>query len=463
MGFKTKRQKRNPAILDNGVPLLWGAPNEFSYDYDAGAPNDDPNDIRLQFYRGLMEGEYTESGEVVIDSSGDAQYTRMGSGAAVGMGRFIVSGRGQISTSATDVKGRVRVYYIPTNNRDISGNSTTLIMKNEIVSTESYSGFGQNVAIFGRKMVVTESGSFYTTPVKPAKAWLFNNYDEDSYGDKILLKEFSAAMDTTNLAGKLYVRTGQDRILLTAPDPVGNDNSAYLYRNDGTLIKNITRNSGLVGDWLGVNGGAIGCGRIVIGQPGTTGSGGRINIYDLNGNLIKVVTDPATQTNTYYGMSVAVGGGYIFASAPYHDGLADTWLSGSADQSVIYKYDLDGNFIEKFNGLGRGSYDGKDLVGGIPASPRFGYDGMIASGGRLFIVGRTATTQNSNMSILTLDGDNVGFKNLNEDYCSIQDASNGWVMIGKDRANLDKGEVSAYFAGEHLTPWDVMDYNKGRR
>jgi hypothetical protein len=462
VAFKTSFKKHNPTTLENGVPLIWGAPNEPTAtgsgnnnfeDYDAGSSTGEFNFEGT----GILEGFGNYIIDYTIDSASDATTQLVGCGGDISLGRFVI---GACGSSFGSPAGRIRVYKIPTNNRNVSGIDKDIVMENEIISTDVDDGFGIDVGCQGKKAVVITRGNSSTD----GKAYLFNDFTTDAFSDGTLLKTFSDYDDggITNIRPLAVFR--QDRILLTFPSPQGASGfvglDAELYNSSGTHIKTISDSGYYFGTAAD-----IGCGRIVISSMFTSGSNGQIRIYDLNGNLIKTVFAPSGEGGARYGKAVTVAGGYIFVAAPGAAGLDGTWVSGSGDHGQIHKYDLDGNHIETFNASGRGD-EAKGNIGGVPSQPYFGNQGMFASGGRLCVMGgfeNDLSYGNASMITLTLDGDHLGYSNRNLTREELLSVRNGWFISGKPSHNSERGRWRAGFIGEHLTPYDVIDYNKGRR
>ena len=85
--------------------------------------------------------------------------------------------------------------------------------------------------------------------------------------------------------------------------------------------------------WYGRNV-QIGCGRIIVGAGAYNSvNQGRLYIYDLDGNLIRILTDPDPSINGYFGYNAKIGSGRIVVT--------------QVNSARMYIFDLDGDLVSK--------------------------------------------------------------------------------------------------------------------
>jgi hypothetical protein len=335
-----------------------------------------------------------------------------------------------------------------------------------ITSSNTNDYFGYSVSMQGRKLVVGAPN--INNQPNEGGTWLFDDYTDD-FADGTKIHTWTSTGNDQDAGYKVVFR--QNRILSTAPG----SNRARLFDQDGTLIKQIAGNR-VDGTYTLTDFGrdaAIGCGVIAITGVFSTGSSGHLEVFDLNGNLLWRKKD-TSGSNTGWGWHVTIAGGYIFVAAPFAGGRTGSWLAGSSNQGMIYKYDLEGNLIEYFNGCGvndtlaqKAIYQsGEASEGSVPSSPRMGYRGMEASGNRLIISGSGSdvNTSQSIIQILDLDGNFIGRDAFgNGARQELLGFRNGVALFGTPIANSNKGTFEVAYVGDYVTPYDMIDYQKGRR
>jgi len=136
------------------------------------------------------------------------------------------------------------------------------------------------------------------------------------------------------------VAVGNDRIVVgsIADNDNGTDSGAvYLCDLNGTFIKKIVEPVAVAGRGFGTSV-AVGNGRIVVGAPNDQNTsprdGGAVYIYDIDGNLIRKLTEAASASR--YGFSVSVGSGKIVIGAPFET------VNGVFFGGKVYVNDING-------------------------------------------------------------------------------------------------------------------------
>jgi hypothetical protein len=293
---------------------------------------------------------YDQTGTLLktITSPNSASYAGFGSSVSIGSGRLVIS---QPYSSTP----RVYVY-------DLNGNLLTTISKSE-------SAFGVSISVGSGKIVV---GSFYNN--------IGQAYIYDLNGN--LLSTIVDPNNTVDDFFGGAVAAGAGRIVVSSLNYPGTSSypyigRAYVYDLNGNLITTLSDPENTNKDYFGQSV-AIGSGRIIIGAYGADINSyygtGRVYIYDLNGNLINILYGtPGVYGGTQFGYSVAVGSGRIIVGANF----SSVQLS-AADAGGIFIYDLDGNFIQSIfdpaqvsaDNMGTGVAIGSGVIiaGGYPSA-----------------------------------------------------------------------------------------------
>ena len=133
----------------------------------------------------------------------------------------------------------------------------------------------------------------------------------------------------------------------------GTDGSVYVYDLHGTFLFKLSSPYGN-GEGFGREV-SVGDGRIVVGAPehsGTYTNDGKVYVYDLNGNSLFNLEPPDDDsTGQIFGQALAVGCGKIMIGAPFY---------GSNGGRVTI-YNLDGDLIRTYGG-NSGSYLGHSVA-----------------------------------------------------------------------------------------------------
>jgi hypothetical protein len=195
-------------------------------------------------------------------------------------------------------------------------------------------GFGVSVAVnSGRIVVGAPEWDLNLTNPNFGKVYI---YDLDGN----LISGITPSSGNANGLFGWSVAVGNDRIVVgsIADNDNGTDSGAvYLYDLNGTFIKKIREPVGVVGRGFGTSV-AVGNGRIVVGAPNDQNTsprdGGAVYIYDIDGNLIRKLTEAASASR--YGFSVSVGSGKIVIGAPFET------VNGVSFGGKVYVNDING-------------------------------------------------------------------------------------------------------------------------
>lgn len=206
--------------------------------------------------------------------------------------------------------------------------------------------FGVSVAVRSGRIVVGARGGVLSPLNSAGSAYIYDL--NGTFIQKITAPD-AAGLDQFGQR----VAVGSNRIVVGAQlnnNPGTDSGSAYIYDLNGNLIKSITDFTKQVNNQFG-SAVAVGAGRVVVGavyEDLSTIDEGSAYIYDLNGNLIKKITAPDAANSDYFGTSVSVGSSRIVVGAVGVD------IGGLTTVGAVYIFDLDGNFLRKitaFDGL----------------------------------------------------------------------------------------------------------------
>ena len=137
--------------------------------------------------------------------------------------------------------------------------------------------------------------------------------------------------------GSAVARNGTSGFVVGAPydDTAALDAGAvYLYNDKGDLLRTLTAPVPAEGECFGAALAPLPGGGFVVGAPGNdTGAeeAGCVYAYDINGELVATLTNPAAQPFAHFGLYVSAAGSSILVSAPNDD-------TGAPDAGVVYCY-----------------------------------------------------------------------------------------------------------------------------
>jgi hypothetical protein len=278
-----------------------------------------------------------------ITASDAAASDRFGYSVAVGSGRIVV-GAFRDGDNGTD-SGSAYIY-------DLDGTNEVKITASDAGSGDE---FGRSVAVGCGRIVVgaynwdgdfTSQGAAYIFDLNGNQLGIITASNpirnNDEFGQSVAVGCGVIAIGAPNVddppndpspttfsSGAVYLFTlnGEEITILYPPDPQFNSD---------------------FGEWGTV---AVGCGRVVVGAPqftpGASTYAGKAYLYDLNGNLIKQLTNPTqgNPTSDRFGWSVSIGNGKIIIGATNSDEISP----GTDFVGTAYVYDLDGNLEATLN------------------------------------------------------------------------------------------------------------------
>lgn len=191
---------------------------------------------------------------------------------------------------------------------------------------------------------------------------------------------------------------------------------------------------------------------------------GYVEVYSLDGRLLKTIRPKDTNTNTYwddawFGYEVAVGSGMIFVGAPQYN----------SSYGQVNQYDINGTLIREIFGIGANSCFGASLTvsGNLLIVGAPGYDTTINAidkgqfrfyniwTGSMVNSSYTGSANEDNLGhkgCIAADGDFIVFGD--PDYSSSGYTSNGAVYIARIMMDKDSGTEYIEFLDEVIGTYD---------
>ena len=268
-------------------------------------------------------------------------------------------------------------------------------------SSSTWNGFGMHINVGNGRIVTSNAGIYF-------RSWYFSNksvFVTDLNGEHLttiddplndIYSKFGGS-GWYGLSEGLYnapsqgIAIGNGRIVVGSPNTnrttssnYSGIGSIYIYDVYGNLIKTINRNDSYYQSYAeskGLNrlpgntsryGGGFGmyvdvaCGRIAAtsiyeGYQGNSSQRGATWLFDLNGNLVDLLTTPVTEgqpapsnptgSTAYHqgsGLSVAIGSGIVAVGDP-------TSNRYRTNEGEVYLYNLDGDYLQTLRHPGRES------------------------------------------------------------------------------------------------------------
>lgn len=185
---------------------------------------------------------------------------------------------------------------------DLAGNLVQTITN---PTPANLDGFGVSVTAVGVDKVLIGASSDDAATNNSGVAYLF------STNGTLLTTITNPAPGTNDAFGSVVAAVGTDKVLITAPsDDTGaaGAGSAYLFNLTGTLLATFTNPTPASSDAFGSAACAVGVDRVLIATAfDDTGAGnaGTAYLFDLGGNLLLTLTNPAPATSDLFGAAVA--------------------------------------------------------------------------------------------------------------------------------------------------------------
>jgi hypothetical protein len=332
-----------------------------------GAPLHDGGANDAGFYAGYdLEGNnlwvYTNP-----PISGDDE---LGRSIAVGGGRIFASADLEANSrwiSSTDLDGRNR-----------SGIQRTALFDDHFASIKVAVGCGKMVAGLS---YYDSSGTINRAGMVEIRDIYDNDQREEKFVEQTAKKLWSPDGNSSSKFGS-SVAVGNGRILVGAEVEDSNGYPAYLFDLEGNLIKRIKPDN-----WSSSFGFAeyskstdIACGKIAIGAPQE--AGGKVYVYDINGNELWNTGLKASGDVEWFGYSVAIGSNRVFVGDPEQDG-------DEVAQGKVWAYSLDGTLEDNYSpttdisflkyGIDLAVANNRLVVGTLNGQKAYGYkfDGTI--------------------------------------------------------------------------------------
>jgi hypothetical protein len=205
--------------------------------------------------------------------------------------------------------------------------------------------FGDTVAAFGNDRVLigargaypdnqvyTEAGAAYLYSTNGALLAMFSNPDPQFFF------EF----------GFKVVAFNQDRVLISANNYGSGYGGAFMFDTNGTLLTTFTNPAPVLYSYFGNSIAAVGMDRVLVGAPYFSNIAGDTNIgsvyvFNTNGALLRIITEPSPVTNDSFGQTLAaLGNDRVIIGAPADD-------TGTTDAGSAYVFRVDGTLLATLN------------------------------------------------------------------------------------------------------------------
>ena len=150
----------------------------------------------------------------------------------------------------------------------------------------------------------------------------------------------------SDLFGRSVAAVGADKIVVGASgDDAGaiNAGSAYLFDINGVLLVTITNHGPAADDGFGESIAGLGTDKIIVGAPyfdmGAIINDGCVHLFDINGNPLATITNPASAESDQFGKSVAALGTDKIIVGAYADD------AGANNAGSAYLFDANGHLL----------------------------------------------------------------------------------------------------------------------
>ena len=406
---------------------------------DSAKPYSSPGGIPYLYGSGDNTTALTSSSTTLSPTSGTAD--RFGQGVAIGGGKIVVTDP-QDDTYGT--VGGIGYLY------DIDGTFIKPFVGSGINGFDYFGGReGNGVAIGSGRIVCSGEGTHI--------------YIFDMNGTELATLSPSDFGFTGGGNGE-SVDVGCGVIVSGAPLNGSNSGSFYIINLAGTTCIEIDEPATWAAPdhYFGYSV-AVGNDRIVVGAPGDRildpgVTPGAAYIFDLEGNLIKRLTDPTGINDDQYGYSVAVGQGRIVVGSTHDD-------SGGNDRGAIWIYDLDGNLIKTVYGGTITDAQGSTALAEIGRIVRIGSGRIVAFSSASLGIPNSGSMQMGKFIVYDLDGNLISI--FGEETAFAQYGFSGDIFNGKlivtapDASSPSQGYAHLYDVPAVITPYDVKDWEYG--
>ena len=205
--------------------------------------------------------------------------------------------------------------------------------------TDEADSFGSSVAALGSDKVLIGAPDFAAGfSVSAGVAYLFST-------NGIKLVTFTnPAPNIADYFGAAIIAVGTDKVLISAPGEAG-VGAAYLFTTNGTLLKTNANPTPQSGDSFGNSVAALGSDKVLIGASSdNTGAAnaGSVYLFSTNGTLLRTFTNPTPVLDDNFGRAVAaIGSDRVLIACPNDD-------VGASDAGAVYLYNTNGTLLTIF-------------------------------------------------------------------------------------------------------------------
>lgn len=350
MAFKIGIGKAN--FTSDGIPYLWGTgdtttlpSNEVKITASDGTASDNfGNSVAIGFnriivgasYRDLDGGLTNQGGAYLYDLDGSNEQLIASTSSQDKKGESVAIGDGTIAVGApvfNSFNGKIELYELVEGSN--AAPAALYVSGYTPYAPNTFSSYGQACA-FGEGLLVVGAPSSSITSSTNGVVFLLDSFSGALQTDRATNGYIEAswltgaATNTSTFGAAVAVGCGR---IVVADDRYSNFTGRVgVYDTDGNELFILDPDSS--GERFGFKV-AVGQGRIAVGainEDTANTDAGAFYLYDLNGNLLKKVTNPDSTNAGQFGR-VAIGEGRIVSGAPGNG------------TGKVYIYDLDGNYL----------------------------------------------------------------------------------------------------------------------
>jgi hypothetical protein len=218
--------------------------------------------------------------------------------------------------------------------------------------------FGISLAPVGADKILIGASHDNSGATDSGSAWLFHT------NGSLLTTFTNPTPSSPEYFGHAVAALGADRVIIGSygeDSPAGDVGVAYLYRSDGAMLTMFPNPSPAINDWFGYAVSAVGTDKVLVGaRLDDVGDvfAGAAYLFDTNGTLLTVFTNPTPQYGEVFGSSLtAIGADQILIGASQDN-------TGAPSAGAAYLFNAQGALLTTFTNpvAGAGDYFGFSLA-----------------------------------------------------------------------------------------------------
>lgn len=218
---------------------------------------------------------------------------------------------------------------------------------------EADDNFGRSVSEVGADLVLIGAPGYNMAPTwGVGRAYLFNT-------NGMLLTTYANPKPAHDANfGCSVTALGSDRLLIGANGGIGQDGAAFLFSTNGALLTTFTNPTPGALDQFGAALAAVGADRVVIGASYDSADDstntifvGAAYLFNTNGLLLTVFTNPTPTSADHFGQCVAAAGSDRVMIGAYGDSTS------VSNAGAVYLFSTNGNLLTTFTNPSPAKWD----------------------------------------------------------------------------------------------------------